>query len=694
MDDELIVGLRTIYSPIEEGMNILGGYGEVPVNPATRHGLSYYPRYLTEGERVEAEAAGIREGSYTSHIPYGAEKLMTLGFGGIEEKARRRLEELEAESPRDKAGIAFLRAAIITLQASTSFILRHADEAVRLASETGDPGRRAELQEISEICRWVASNPPQSFHEAVQLYWFASVVTLLENQGFTPLGRIDQDLGPILDMDLESGLLTRDEALELLECLWIKFNIDDDLTTDSCRNIMLSGQDSEGRDATNALTYLCLEASANLRLTDPKVNVRFHPGSPPELWERCVEMVKLGLGGFPAFFNDEAIIPGLVRMGVPVEDARLYSCDGCQEIIIPGKGDFYPVYTSVNFLRCLHHTMGMPSSPMGEEYKLLSASDRGIPGKAVEVKSYASFQEFMEEYERQIDLAIVDTVSSGNTRDAALAKYSPVPFLSSTLEGCIENARGKSDGGATYNFTGCNGQCFSNAVNSLAAVKKLVYDDGEISLDGLREVLKKDWEGQERLRQRAINRIPKYGNDDDYVDSLAVQVAGHFIEGIIGNRNPRGGPYYPGIYTFHHIAKGNFLNASPDGRKTGDSVATHISPVAGTDTSGPTLALNSALKIYALSPPEGSALRLRFHPSAVRGETGTMNLTSFTRAFMERGGYQIQFNVADAETLRAAQLDPDSYRSLVVRVWGFSAYFVTLTKACQEEIIARTVHGL
>jgi formate C-acetyltransferase len=251
----------------------------------------------------------------------------------------------------------------------------------------------------------------------------------------------------------------------------------------------------------------------------------------------------------------------------------------------------------------------------------------------------------------------------------------------------------KTAGGATYNFTGCKGQCFASAANSLTAIKRLVYDEGRLSLGELRDVLDSDWESHERLRQYAINRVPKYGNDDDYVDSIAIRVAELFIDGVLGNKNPRGGPYYPGLFTFHHVSKGLGIGASPDGRRAGDPVSQHLSPVAGTDRNGPTLAINSTLKVSRLQPPEGAAFDLRFHPSALTGEKGTKNLESLIRAYMEGGGLVIQFNVVDSETLREAQRYPERFRSLIVRVWGFSAYFVTLNREYQEEIIARTAHG-
>jgi formate C-acetyltransferase len=331
-------------------------------------------------------------------------------------------------------------------------------------------------------------------------------------------------------------------------------------------------------------------------------------------------------------------------------------------------------------LECVLRTLGLPPNI---ESVNAQTEPSWIPG---------TFKEFMDAYAKTVLEAVEDAVKFGNQRDAALARYSPVPFLSSTLAGCIENARDKTAGGAVYNFTGCNGQCLSSAANSLAGVKKIVYDEKRISLQGFREVLASNWEGQERLRQYALNRVPKFGNDDDYVDSIAVRVADIFINGVLGNYNPRGGPYYPGLFTFHHVARGLSINASPDGRRAGDPVSQHLSPAVGTDKSGPTLAIRSALKVSGLLPPEGSAFDLRFHPSALRGEEGTKNLTSFVKAFMEQGGLEIQFNVVDSETLREAQRHPERFQSLIVRVWGFSAYFVTLTSEYQEEIIARTAH--
>ncbi len=676
MDDELIVGQRTLYSEKTGDRNVFGTNYILPVKPATEHLKIYYPGYFTEDEAHYANLNGIREGVSTSHVPFGTDKVLRLGIGGLLKEAR-----ITLEKNKNTRRVDFLEAVIIALEAASEFVLKHSHEAEAQASLTKSIERREELGKIAEVCRWISVNPPRGFYEALQLFWFFSIITSCENQSCIPIGRFDQDLYPYLKRDLDKGVLTSDETLELLECLWIKLNTEDDLTTDTCINITLSGQTKDGLDATNKLTYFCLEASKELRLTDPKINVRFHKNSPDKLWAECCKMVKLGMGGFPAFYSDEAVIEGLLRMNLPLEEARLYSCDGCQEIIIPGKGDFYPVFTSVNLLEAVNLTLGVP--PYVD-----IAED--IP----KTLDYPSFEAFLKAYFITLKKMVESTVEEGNIRDSLIGSLSPAPFLSCTLKGCIENIKDKTWGGATYNFTGCNGQSFASAVNSLASIKKIVFDEELVRLDELREILKSNWDGNERLRQYALNRVPKFGNDDDYVDQIAVDVADAFIEEVLGYFNPRGGPYYPGLFTFHHVSKGLSLNASPNGRKAGESVSTHLTPVAGTDTNGPTNVVNSAIKITNLRPPEGTALDLRFHPSALEGEEGLSNLRSFIESFMDYGGNVIQFNVVDQETLRAAQRDPESYRSLVVRVWGFSAYFVTLTREYQDEIIARTAHGL
>ena len=669
LDDEFIVGLRTVYGPLRERENITGGFDyELPVKPATDHRLTYYPHYMTDEELKVAQRDGIREGSVSSHIPFGLQRVLQLGFGGLLEEALQKMKTLNG-SHRSSQKMAFLQAVVLVLQAASRFVLRHAHEAERLAKKTADSRRRAELKTIANGCRWVSNNPPRSFHEALQLFWFTCIIHKIENQSCLPIGRFDQDLYPFYQKDVKEGVLTREEALELLQCLWIKLNIESDLTTDTCENVTLSGQDSSGNDVTNELTYLCLDSSQSLRLPDPKINVRFHKGSPPVLWIRCSELVKTGMGGFPGFYNDAAHIAGLMRAGISLEDARLYCSDGCQEVIIPGKGDFYTTFTSVNFLMGLLNVLHKPFEA-------------------------ATFQEFLNEYKREVTASVKQAVAIGNRKDIAMARYSPVPFLSSTLEGCIESATDKTSGGAFYNLTGCIGQAFINAVNSLAVIKKLVYDDQMLSLTTLRDSLLKNWEGHERLRQLAVNRVPKYGNDDDYVDALAVEIADHFFNETLKYHNPRGGRYYPGIFTFHQVSKGKLIGASPDGRWAGTPITNHLSPAVGTDLNGPTAVINSALKICRLKPPEGAALGIRFHPSALRGEDGTKNLISFIQTFMAEGGLEVQFNVVDSETLRNAQKTPDAYRNLIVRVWGFSAYFVTLTKDYQDNIIARTAHGL
>ncbi len=679
MNDELIVGLRTLYDQVPEGANVLRGTFMLPVNPATDHKKAFYACYLTDEEALDAQKHGINGGAYTSHVPFGTAMVLKLGIGGVKEKALERIGPGNSNAQND-----FLKAVVISFDAISDFISKHAEETRKLAEATGDETRRDELLRMAESIQRISGGPAMSFNDAIQLFWLCTVVMAVESQSCLPIGRLDYDLWPYLKADLDSGAISLEDAQELVDCLWIKLNFETDLTSDSCRNVTLGGTHPDGTDSTNELSYMFMTASDKLRLADPKLNVRFHEDSPERLWVTAVELIKSGLGGFPAFYCDEAIIDSLQRMGISFEDARSYSCDGCQEIIIPGKGDFYPVHTAVNLLECVQRTVGVEPAIVDPRVPVV---------EYLEPTDYSTFEEFFKAYLANMDALIFETIKDGNRRDTGYGLYSPVPFLSATLEGCIENASDKTTGGCTYNWTGCNGQAFATAVNSLAGVKKLVYDEKIITLPELREQLRDDWPDV-RLCQYALNRVPKWGNDDDYVDDIAVKVAEHFLAETGKYDNPRGGPYYPGIFTFHHVSRGIRTSASPDGRVTGDTISTHITPQAGTDRSGPTSTLNSALKVTNLRPPEGTALDFRLHPSAVSGEEGTMKLRSFIETLMQQRGPVVQFNVIDTETLRKAQADPEQYKSLLVRVWGFSAYFTTLTKEYQEEIIARTVHGL
>ncbi len=671
MDHELLVGLRTAYGSLREQELETGLSWDAPHKPAVFKGMTRKlrccPSYLTEAESAEAAKEGLFEGSSTSHVPFGVQKVLTHGYDGIKRDAMRRIEELDSGNG-NASKKAFLKAVILVMEAASRFVLRHADEAERQAKAVSDPGRRHELGRIASNCRWVAHHAPRGFHEALQLFWLSYLITEIENGGCLPVGHFDQDLYPFYRADLAAGITSRQEAEELLACLWIKLNFEDDLVSDTCRNLTLAGVDSQGRDVTNELTYLCLEVSLALKLPDPKINVRFHRDSPAELWTTCCRIAVAGVGGLPSFYNDTAVIACLQKAGIPLEDARLYCADGCQELIVPGKGDFYPTFISVDFLACV---LQMPAND----------------GEAT------SFEAVMERYKQELGSAIERAVAAGNKKDSALARFSPVPFLSSTLQGCMESGRDKTQGGTVYNYSGCIGRAFANAVNSLTVLKKLVYEDRQVLPSTMNEALAKNWEGYEPLRQSALNAVPKYGNDDDYADSVAEEVAAHFIRKVLEHGNPRGGRYYPGIFTFGHVTQGQRTGASPDGRKAGDTITAHITPAVGTDLSGPTAVANSAARVCRLQPPEGTALDIRLHPSAVRGESGRRNLLALIEAFMAQGGIQVQLNIVDSETLRQAQQNPDEHKGLIVRVWGFSAYFVQLTKDYQEEIIARTAHG-
>ncbi|MBI3979170.1 MAG: hypothetical protein HY331_13380 [Chloroflexi bacterium] len=676
-DDELIVGGRTLYG----GRDALRFVSHQQMFTASsRWAASYYPHYLTDQElgALNASApnsrpgAGVRPAAATGHAAVGYQRILSLGFGGLRTLAKQSAARLRAENPPDLARrLAFLEAADIALAGATGLVRRYEQLARTLAATSDDPARRAELSRIAGICEQVAEHPPRDFHEALQLFFFARVISMVESYICMPLGRFDQYLYPYLAQDLAAGRLTRADALELLECLFVKLNEEVDVsTTDDCLRIMVSGQDAEGHDVTNELSYLCLEAAVDLHLASPKVGVRLHRGTPREFLMRCVEVARLGIGGLPEIYNDEGIISTLVDAGMPLEHARDYAHDGCSEITLPGRSDFYPIWTKLRFLQCLESFLA-------------------------EGAEYGTFGDLLAAYKARATREMQEAAALGNERDRILGEFSPAPFISATFEGCLERGLDKTWGGTIYNETGMLGMELPNTANALAAVKKLVYEERRLSLAELRAALASDFADAERLRLMLVNRAPKYGNDDDYVDAIAEDLASHYIRTVRGFSNPRGGRFRAGFYDFSNFIIGaKEIGATPDGRKAGGYISGNLSAMPGTDRNGPTALVRSACKVMRLHPELGAMLDIRLHPSAVRGANGLEQLAALVGGYMDLGGLALQFNVVDGATLRAAQREPEKYRDLLVRVWGFSAYFVQLSPDFQEHIIARTEHGL
>ncbi|MBI3971209.1 MAG: formate C-acetyltransferase [Chloroflexi bacterium] len=667
-DGEVLVGGRTVYGPPrEKGSEVFPGLSGAS-------GIGYFPTYTTP---QEAAAAGLRGGAASNHNAIGYGRVLTLGLRGLRELAARSRAEIAVGgelTPEDRERrLAFLRAVDVCLEALTRLIRRYTALARQLAAEAPSPERAAELSAIAGVCERVAEAPPATFREALQLFLFARVASMVESYACMPLGRFDQYLWPFLQEDLSVGRIDRHTARELLECLFVKLNEEIDLSsTDDCQRIMLSGQTCDGEDATNELSYLCLEAAVRLRLPSPKVGVRLHRGTPAAFFRRVVETVKLGIAGLPEIYNDESVIPGLLRFGIPLHDARDYCHDGCSEITIGGKSDFYPTWTGVRHLRVLSETLA-------------------------EAPDEVTFEDLLMHYKTRLCQVIATAAERGNARDRALAAISPAPFMSATLEGCLERGLDKTWGGTLYNMTGMLGSELVNAANALAAIRQIVFEERAISLPALKAALDGNFAGieGERLRLRLRNRCPKFGNDDERVDALAAEIAALFITEAQSYANPRGGRYCPGFFDFAgYVTAVRTLGATPDGRRAGESVSGHLAPTGGTDRNGVTATFHSMSRVTRLHPPMGTMFDVKLHPSAVRGETGTEKLAALIRTFMEMDGKALQFNVVDAATLRAAQREPEKYRDLLVRVWGFSAYFVELSADFQEHIINRTEHGL
>ena len=610
------------------------------------------------------------------HIIIDYPRLLNNGLGAL-------VEQMREYCARD-AQNTFYAAALILLEASQRHILRYAALAETLAIGCDDASRREELRKIAEISRHNAQHKPQTFWQACQLFWYMNVILQYEsNASSLSIGRFDQYMLPFYQASFSQG---DDPAFlkELLESLWVKCN---DVvllrSTSSARyfagfptgyTALLGGLTESGRSAVNVLSFLCLDAYQSVQLPQPNLGVRVNELIDRPFLLKTAETIRLGTG-IPQIFNDEVVVPAFLNRGVSLEDARDYAVVGCVELSIPGK------------------TYGLHDIAMFNLLKVMEIAMQENEGNAA-----LSYEGLLDHIRAKINHYIALMVEGSNICDIGHRDWAPVPLLSSFISDCLESGKDITDGGARYNFSGVQGIGIANLSDSLHALKGLVFEQQRLSFDELLAVLKANFatpEG-EKVRARLINRFEKYGNDIDDVDNISAELLRHYCKEVEKYRNPRGGQFTPGSYTVSaHVPLGAVVGATPDGRFAGEQLADGgLSPMLGQDMQGPTAVLKSVSKLdnYLLS--NGTLLNVKFTPATLEGDAGLQKLADFLRAFTQLKLQHIQFNVVNAETLREAQQRPQDFAGLVVRVAGYSAFFVELSKEIQDDIIRRTAHQL
>jgi len=620
------------------------------------------------------------------------DKIYHRGFLDFKRRIAERREALDFfEDPRALDKFEQLRAMAICADAIIRLAERHAELAERLARDETDPARRAELEHIARVSRRVPAHPPRTFHEALQAYWFVhlGVVSELNTwDSFNP-GRLDQHLWPFYQAEMAAGTLTRDAAKELLECFWIKFNNqpappkvgvteEQSGTYQDFALINIGGVGPDGSDASNDLSYLLLEVVEEMQLIQPSVCVQVSAKTPDRLVRRAAEVIRTGLGQ-PSMFNTDVIIQEMLHDGKTLADARAGGPSGCVTVSAFGK-ESCTLTGYLNWPKILELALNDGVDPR---------RGRRVGPATGDPRTFGSFEQLFEAYRRQLK-HFVDTKIAGNNRIERLyATAMPAPFMSIVMDDCIEKARDYHDGGARYNPTYIQGVGLGTVTDALAALKHHVYDTGNVSMDDLLDALAANFEGFEDLRLRLANRSPAYGNDDPEADRMARRLFETYYEVLNGRPNTKGGRYRVNLLpTTVHVYFGEVTGALPNGRKAGLSVSEGISPSQGADTQGPTAVFRSAACIDH-ARTGGTLLNMKFSPQVLEGE-GVDRLADLIRTYFRLGGHHCQFNVVGADTLRAAQADPQAYRNLIVRVAGYSDYFVDVGRALQDEIISRT----
>ena len=674
-------------------------------------------------------------------VDYG--KVMKIGYRGIIAETEAALNKLDVSDGDYVAKSNFLYAVIESCEAVIEYARRYSALAKELAAKEKCPIRKRELEVIARNCARVPEFPATSFYEACQTFWFIQLLLQVESSGHSiSPGRFDQYMYPYFKKDIDEKKITYEQAQELLDCIWVKFNdinkVRDAASADGFagygmfQNLIVGGQNIHGMDATNDLSYMCIEAAMHVPLPQPSISIRVWNGSPEPLLIKAAALTRLGTG-LPAYYNDEIIIPSIMARGLTLEDARDYCIIGCVEPQKAGKTDGWHDAAFFNMCR-----------PM--ELAFSNGYDKGkkIGPDTGDVSKMKTFEEFYEAYKAQQSYMIKLLVNANNAIDMAHAVRCPLPFQSCMVEDCIGRGKSLQEGGAIYNFTGPQGFGIANNTDGLVAIKKLVFEEKRFTLKELRDALRANFgygvqgaaaerltteiatelvrqgidinerairtiydevtnqtslSDAEKSRYKEIKRLieeeaPKYGNDIYEVDMFARDVANSYTKEVEKYKNPRGGIFQAGLYPVSaNVPLGASTGATPDGRLAYTPLADGIGPASGRDIKGPTATANSVAKLEQGVASNGTLLNQKFHPSALAGMGGLTKFVALIRSYFDQKGMHVQFNVVTKETLLDAQKNPEKYKTLVVRVAGYSALFTTLSKSLQDDIINRTEQG-
>ena len=675
------------------------------------------------------------------HVTVKYWEVLEIGYEGIMAKAQAELDHCNVGDGDYAERSRFLEAVIMSCQAVIDYANRYAKLALEMAEKCTDPQRKAELLVIASNCSKVPAKGATNFWEACQSFWFVQQLLQMESSGHSiSPGRFDQYMYPYYKKDIESGTITRAAAQELLDCIWVKLNdlnkVRDAASAEGFagyslfQNLIVGGQNKDGEDVTNDLSFMCIEASMHVHLPAPSLSIRVWNGSPHDLLIKAAELTRTGIG-LPAYYNDEVIIPALQNRGLSLADAREYNIIGCVEPQKAGKTEGWHDAAFFNMCRPLELVFanGMDQGEMV-----------GIP--TGDVTKMETFDEFYDAYKKQMEYCISLLVNADNAIDVAHAKRCPLPFLSSMIDDCIKRGKTVQEGGAVYNFTGPQGFGIANMADSLYAIRQLVYQEKKFTMEELKEALA--WNYGKGLDEQSVRdittgilremtesgakvdadtaaavlksvmnaqmspekmaryqeihdmiaEVPKFGNDLPEVDYFARDVAYTYTRPLQNFKNPRGGQYQAGLYPVSaNVPLGGQTGATPDGRYAHTPVADGVSPSAGKDVNGPTAAASSVAKLDHFIVSNGTLFNQKFHPSALSGREGLEKFVALIRSYFDQKGMHMQFNVVSRETLLDAQAHPENYKHLVVRVAGYSALFTTLSKSLQDDIIRRTEQG-